>query len=97
MSTMRQVSQRGGDKNYKLWLKLEVYAMDRISVTSSDLASVGYELNTATLEVEFHSGGIYQYFGVPANVYEELITAGSKGVYFNQNVKMAGYSYSKVG
>ncbi|MHC5726326.1 MAG: KTSC domain-containing protein [Nostoc sp.] len=39
--------------------------MLRIGVSSSDLQSVGYDATTCTLEIKFHSGGIYQYFKVP--------------------------------
>jgi hypothetical protein len=48
------------------------------------------------LEIEFNSGGIYQYYGVPQEIYEGLMNAGSQGIYFHQNIKMAGYPYSKV-
>jgi len=71
--------------------------MYRAYVESSNIASVGYDPPSATLEVEFHNSGIYQYFGVPVHVYEELISAGSKGSYFYVNVKKAGYPYSKMG
>ncbi len=71
--------------------------MNRVPVQSSDLASVGYDLASSILEIEFHSGGIYQYFGVPQYIYEGLMSAGSKGTYFHQNIKNAGYSYSKIG
>ena len=70
--------------------------MERIPVDSSNLSSVGYEVSSATLEVEFNSGSIYQYFGVPEYVYQGLIGAGSKGRYFDQNVKKAGYPYTKI-
>lgn len=39
--------------------------MDRETVQSSNIASVGYDLSSSTLEIEFKSGGIYQYSGVP--------------------------------
>lgn len=71
--------------------------MDRVPVESSNLASVGYEPGTATLEIEFHKSGIYQYFGVPAHVHEELMAAASKGTYFDQHIKKVGYQYIKVG
>ncbi len=71
--------------------------MERVQVDSTDLATVGYETETSTLEVEFRKGGIYQYFGVPQEVYEGLMSAGSKGQFFNQHIKKAGYPYSKVG
>ena len=71
--------------------------MERISVSSSNLASVGYDAINAVLEVEFNHGGIYQYSGVPDEVHQGLMSAGSHGSYFDQFVKKAGYSYVKVG
>jgi len=68
--------------------------MERISVSSSNLVSVGYDEDSSTLEVEFNSG-TYQYYDVPLYVYEELISAGSVGSYLHQNVKNT-YSYSQV-
>ncbi|MEM8505380.1 MAG: KTSC domain-containing protein [Cyanobacteria bacterium P01_D01_bin.1] len=70
--------------------------MNRTSVSSSNLASVGYDPNTQTLEVEFLHGGIYQYSNVPLSVYEGLMGASSHGSYFDQNVKKAGYSYQEI-
>jgi len=60
--------------------------MERTSVDSSNLVSVGYDEDTSTLEVEFNSG-LYQYFEVPAYVYEELMNSDSKGSYMHKNVK----------
>jgi KTSC domain len=56
--------------------------MNRISVSSSNLASVGYDQTTQMLEIEFLHGGIYQYSGVPSSVYDGLMTADSHGSYF---------------
>ncbi len=61
--------------------------MNRQPVQSSNLRSVGYESDTNTLEIEFNSGGIYQYFGVPESVYSGLMSASSKGSYFHENIK----------
>jgi KTSC domain len=59
---------------------LEGSAMDKINLdASSSIASVGYDSETLTMEVEFTNGNIYQYFDVPQGVYEELITAESAG------------------
>jgi len=71
--------------------------MDRIYVESRMLLSVGYDRETSTLEVEFRGGGVYQYFGVPETVYDGLLSAGSKGGYFDDNIKKAGYPYARVG
>ena len=59
--------------------------MTRQNVSSSNLRSVGYD--NSTLEIEFNSGSIYQYSGVPANVYAALMGASSHGTYFNANIK----------
>jgi len=40
-----------------------------------------------TLELEFNTGSVYQYFDVPRAVYQELIAADSIGAYVNQVIK----------
>jgi len=71
--------------------------MERVPVQSSNLVSVGYDAETLTLEVEFLRSGIYQYSGVPVEIHEGLLNAGSKGAFFNQAIKKGGYPCSKVG
>jgi hypothetical protein len=61
--------------------------MTRQQVSSSDLRSVGYDPIQSVLEIEFNSGGIYQYFNVPENVYHGLMTASSHGRYFHAHIK----------
>ncbi len=61
--------------------------MERQNVSSSNLASIGYDVRNELLEVEFNHGGIYQYFNVPNDVYEELMNASSHGVYFSANIR----------
>ncbi len=62
--------------------------MDRTSVTSRSIASVGYEADTMTLEIEFSNGRVYDYFDVPYTAYQELLGAPSMGAYLNQNIKL---------
>ena len=69
--------------------------MERISVNSSNVSSVGYDADSQTLEIEFNSGGVYQYSGVPESVYEGMMGADSKGKYFHANIKNT-YPYSKL-
>jgi len=61
--------------------------MDRTPVRSSNIRSVGYDPASRTLEVEFHSGGLYQYSDVPENIYHGFIRAASKGSYFHDHIK----------
>lgn len=70
--------------------------MDRQSVSSSNIRSVGYDPATATLEVAFTSGGIYQYFNVPEALYQRLMSSYSKGSYFADHIKER-YRFRKVG
>lgn len=51
--------------------------MNRTPVSSSNLKSVGYDESSKTLEVEFLNGTVYQYSGVPASVYQGLMSASS--------------------
>lgn len=61
--------------------------MDRTPVDSSNIASIGYDANSETLEIEFSSGTIYQYFKVPGRTHSGLMAARSKGSYFNKYLK----------
>ena len=61
--------------------------MDRHPVTSSDIASIGYDAATQTLEIEFHSTGVYRYFSVPAEIFETIRATSSPGKFFLQNIK----------
>jgi hypothetical protein len=69
--------------------------MERTQVTSSNILSVGYEADQGILEIEFTSGAVYQYSGVPAWAFEGIMAADSKGKYFNANVKNS-YPYIKL-
>jgi hypothetical protein len=59
--------------------------MNREYVNSSTVVSVGYF--DGTMEVEFKKGEIYQYYGVPIEVYENLFKSESVGKYFAKEIK----------
>ncbi|QRP43071.1 KTSC domain-containing protein [Amycolatopsis sp. FDAARGOS 1241] len=61
--------------------------MTRLPVDSTNIASIGYDPRTATLEIEFRHGGVYQYSGVAEATTNALLNAPSHGKYFNQHVK----------
>lgn len=56
-------------------------------VDSSMIRSVGYDAKSRTLEMEFQTGAVYQYFDVPASVHKGLLAAASKGKYFNNEIR----------
>ena len=57
------------------------------TVESTTLAAVGYDENLNRLQLEFCSRAVYHYFGVPAAVYQGLLSAPSKGRYFNGTIR----------
>ena len=44
--------------------------MERQYVSSSNIASIGYDPDNLVLEIEFLSGAVYQYYDVPQSVYD---------------------------
>ena len=69
--------------------------MHRTPVVSSNLRSVGYDPSSKTLEIEFNSGGVYQYHNVPQTIYEQLMMASSHGKFFHALIRNV-YGYSKI-
>lgn len=68
--------------------------MDREQVSSSLVASVGYDPDEEVLEVELQNGRVYQYRDVPEDTYRGLVNADSIGRYFNQYIR--GLSHVRV-
>ncbi len=69
--------------------------MERYPVESSNVAAVGYDVDEAVLEVTFHSGGVYRYYGVQESVFQRFLHASSKGKFFHQNIK-GKYSWTQA-
>lgn len=69
-------------------------AMEWKPVQSSNIKAVGYESYTTTLGVEFESGMIYHYDGVPQDEYEQFVAAPSVGRFFHTQIK-DHYPYRK--
>ena len=76
----------------KTWM----VTMDRQSVRSKNLSSVGYDEETSILEIGFNSGFVYQYFGVPYHIYDGLLFAGSKGEFFDRYIRKGRYNYRQM-
>ncbi len=69
--------------------------IERQKVTSSDIASIGYDDSSGTLEIEFHATSVYRYFSVPKEIYEGILATPSPGKYFLQHIK-GRYAWEKV-
>lgn len=69
--------------------------MRRTPVSSEAIASVGYDPTRQLLEIEFTGGGVYLYARVPPTVYEQLMSAESRGRYFMANIRNV-YRYRRL-
>ncbi|SFG92583.1 KTSC domain-containing protein [Desulfotomaculum arcticum] len=70
--------------------------MEREYIESSMIRSIGFDPNTSTLEIEFNSGAVWQYFDFPESSWYEFRNSESKGKYFNREIRNH-YRESRVG
>ena len=75
------------------------------SVTSTNVKAVGYNEAAATMQIDFKTGGRYQYFLVPKKIYMSILhgehTAKdghypSVGAALDWFVKKGGYAYKRI-
>lgn len=70
--------------------------MERKSIESSMIRSIGFDSDNSVLEIEFNSGAIWQYFDFPESEWLEFENAESQGKYFNREI-VNQYPESRVG
>jgi hypothetical protein len=58
-----------------------------VSLRSTNLNRAKHDQTTGVLAIEFQNGGIYEYAGVPRNIFVGLLNAASHGRYFHQWIK----------
>lgn len=63
------------------------WLVQRQPVSSSTIASVGYDPDRHLLEIEFKKGGVYDYFGVPHALFDQLMAAASHGSFFHHHIR----------
>ncbi len=62
-------------------------SMEKQLIDSSVIASVEYDAQANTMDVEFRSGRVYRYFLITPSVHRELMSADSVGKYFNASIR----------
>lgn len=70
--------------------------MERKDVESTMIRSIGFESDSSTLEVEFKSGAVWQYYDFPESSWYEFDGSESQGKFFHREIK-GQYSESQVG
>ena len=67
-------------------------SLQRQPVESTSIASVGYQADGGTLEIEFRNGAVYRYAEVPVEIFEQMLVAKSKGQYLHRFIRgLYGY------
>jgi KTSC domain len=61
--------------------------MKMISVSSSAIAAVGYDPATRHMQIKFKNSGTYSFCGVPQQIFDGLLSANSKGRYYDQYIR----------
>ena len=64
--------------------------MHRTLVSTKGITQVGYHEDSdvhGTLELEFESGCVYQFFNVPPKTYDEFIHAPSRENYYYDHIR----------
>jgi len=70
--------------------------MERKSIESSMINSIGFDPSSSTLEIEFSNGAVWQYFDFPESEWYEFENSESQGKFFNREIKDQ-YTESQVG
>ncbi len=66
-----------------------------VCVLSSDIASVGYDVESHTLTIEFHATGRYRYFSVPPELRDAFVDSVCPGNFFLMQIK-GRFAWEKV-
>ncbi len=61
--------------------------MQMIPVRSRAISAVGYDPSTLQMYIRFKQGNTYTFCRVPQNVFDGLLSASSKGVYYDNHIR----------
>lgn len=66
-------------------------------MTSTAIETIEYKLENGQLflDLTFKSGGKYRYFDIPQNVFNDFVQAGSRGRFFQENIR-SQYKFEKL-
>lgn len=57
------------------------------NLSSSQIKSIGYDIDLGDMYVEFHNGKVYKYVDVPEWTYNAFLKADSPGKFFHGEIK----------
>lgn len=65
-------------------------------VISSNISQIDFDPFMGTMTIGFTNNSIYEYYGVPLELYKELIESESVGRFFQKNIKH-NFDFAKRG
>ncbi|MEM6868292.1 MAG: KTSC domain-containing protein [Cyanobacteria bacterium P01_C01_bin.121] len=57
--------------------------MVMLSVSSSAISAVGYDPDSRQMQIRFKTSGTYTFCRVPQHIFDGLLSASSKGKYYD--------------
>ncbi len=61
--------------------------MEMIRVNSSAIAAAGYDPPSKMMKIKFKQGKTYDFCRVPQSVFDGLLSASSKGSYYDSHIR----------
>lgn len=61
--------------------------MEMIRVSSSAISAVGYDSEIQQMQIQFVPGKTYTFCHVPQHIFDGLLSAGSKGTYYDHHIR----------
>jgi len=61
--------------------------MKRSKVESTNIVEIGYDMPTLTLQIKFQNGSLYDYWPIKKSIYDQFMSAESKGKFFFKNIR----------
>lgn len=66
-----------------------------VDIVSSNIKSASFNTQTSILIITFNYGGIYEYVGVPWELFTKFRMSDSQGSFFNTHIKTK-YEHKKL-
>ncbi|WP_370004330.1 KTSC domain-containing protein [Pseudomonas sp. N2-3-1-14] len=61
--------------------------MEMVAVHSEAMTAVGYDAGSKRMRIRFQQGHAYDFCNVPPSIHEGLMSAASKGSYYNRYIR----------
>lgn len=61
--------------------------MQMITVSSTAISAIGYDSSSMQMKIRFKLGRIYTFCRVPKHIFDGLLSAPSKGMYYDNHIR----------